>query len=356
MAQDQFHELTVSGVRPQTDKATAIRFDLPDALKSEFAFKPGQYLTVRANLDGEEVRRSYSICCRPDDGLEIGVKHLEGGVFSSFAQGLKTGDRIEVMAPKGRFVAETGGTHDYLLVAAGSGITPVLSIVKTVLRDEPDSTVTLVYANRNFDSVMFRDDLDALKDTYLARLSLLHVISEEGQDADILSGRIDAARLKDMKQRGLIDPARYDAVYLCGPAPMIKTLRSALTDMGVAFDKIRFEVFTPTPYGKPGGEHAPPRPDLTGSEVEIILDGARRKLRVDPSAETVLGAAKAAGLEIPHSCAGGMCCTCRCKVLKGSATMDQNWSLQPWELEAGYILACQARPETERLVLDFDAT
>ncbi len=356
MAQDQFHQLTVCGVRPQTDKASAIRLELPDALKSEFAFKPGQYLTVRASLGGEDVRRSYSICCTPGDGLEIGVKHLEGGVFSSFAQGLKTGDRIEVMPPKGRFVAETGGRHDYLLVAAGSGITPVLSIVKTVLSDEPDSSVTLVYANRNFDSVMFRDDLDALKDTYLTRFSLLHVISEEGQDADILSGRIDANKLNDMQRRGLIDPARYDAVYLCGPAPMIKTLRSTLTDMGVAFNKIRFEIFTPTPYGKPGGEHAPAKSNLTGSEVEIILDGARRKLRVDPSAQTVLGAARAAGVEIPYSCAGGMCCTCRCKVVKGSATMDENWSLQPWEIEAGFILACQARPQTEKLVLDFDAT
>ncbi len=355
MAQDQFHELTVASVRAQTARATAIRFDLPDALKSEFEFKPGQYLTVRARLNGEEVRRSYSICCRPGDGLEIGVKHLEGGLFSSFAQGLKSGDRIEVMAPKGRFVVETGGRHDYLLVAAGSGITPVLSIVKTVLRDEPDSTVTLVYANRNFDSVMFRDDLDALKDRYLTRLSLLHVISEEGQDAEILSGRIDAEKIRTMNERGLIDPARYDAVYLCGPVPMIKALRSALTDLGVAFDRIRFEVFTPTPYGKPGGEHAHAKPGLTGSEVEIILDGAHRKLRVDPSAETVLGAARAAGLEIPHSCAGGMCCTCRCKVVKGSATMDQNWSLQPWEIEAGFILACQARPETEKLILDFDA-
>lgn len=355
MAQDQFHELTVSGVSQQTANAKAIRFDLPDALKSEFAFKPGQYLTVRANLDGEEVRRSYSICCSPGEGLEIGVKHLQGGVFSSFAQDLKAGDKIEVATPNGRFVVETGGKHDYLLIAAGSGITPVLSIVKTVLRDEPDSTVTLVYANRNFDSVMFRDELDALKDTYLARFSLQHVISEEGQDAEILSGRIDAEKLNEMKQRGLIDPANCDAVYLCGPVPMVKALRSTLTDLGVAFDRIKFEVFTPTPYGKPGGEHAPAKPDLTGSEVEIILDGARRKLRVDPSEETVLGAAKAAGFEIPHSCAGGMCCTCRCKVVKGSATMDENWSLQPWELDAGYILACQARPETERLVLDFDA-
>ncbi len=352
---DQFHELTVSTVRQQTAHAKAIRFDLPDALKSEFTFKPGQYITARATINGEEVRRSYSICCTPDEGLEIGVKHVPGGVFSTYAQSLKPGDKLELLAPKGRFIAESGDTHDYLMIAAGSGITPVLSIVKSVLRDEPESTVTLVYANRHFDSVMFRDDLDALKDTWLTRLNLLHVLSEEGQDADILSGRIDAAKLADMKTRGLIDPASCDAVYLCGPAPMTKALRTALTDMGVALDKIRFEIFTPTPYGQKSGDHALAKPKVSGSEVEIILDGARKKLRVDPSQETVLGAARDAGVDIPYSCAGGMCCTCRCKVVEGKASMDENWSLQPWETEAGFILACQARPETEKLVLDFDA-
>jgi ring-1,2-phenylacetyl-CoA epoxidase subunit PaaE len=352
---DQFHELTVSAVRPQTGNAKAIRLDLPDALRSEFSFKPGQYLTVRATLNGEEVRRSYSICCAPEEGLEIGIKHQPEGLFSTYAQSLEPGDRIEVMTPKGRFVAETGGTHNYLLIAAGSGITPVLSIVKSVLTDEPDSTVTLAYANRNFDSVMFRDDLDALKDTYLTRLNLLHVMSEEGQDADILTGRIDAAKLSDMRARGLIDPASYDAIYLCGPAPMIKVLRTGLTDMGVPLGKIRFEIFTPTPYGQKSGDHAPAKAKVAGSEVEIILDGARKKLHVDPATETVLGAAQEAGVVIPHSCAGGMCCTCRCKVVEGKASMDENWSLEPWETEAGFILACQARPETEKLVLDFDA-
>ena len=326
---DQFHQLTVCAVRPQTANAKAIRLALPDDLKDEFTFKPGQYLTVRATLNGEEVRRSYSICCTPDEGLEIGIKHQPEGLFSTYAQSLKAGDRIDVMAPKGRFVADTGGTRDYLLIAAGSGITPVLSIVKSVLRDEPESTVTLVYANRNFDSVMFRDDLDALKDTWLTRLNLLHVLSEEGQDADILSGRIDATKVTDMKTRGLIDPASCDAVYLCGPAPMTKALRTALTDMGVPLDKIRFEIFTPTPYGQKSGDYAPAKPKVSGSEVEIILDGARKKLRVDPSQETVLGAARDAGVDIPYSCAGGMCCTCRCKVVEGKASMDENWSLEP---------------------------
>ena len=355
MAEQQFHELTVAAVRPQTAHAKAIRFDLPDALKAEFTFKPGQYLTLRTKLNGEEVRRSYSICCAPGEGLEIGVKHVEGGAFSSFAQGLKPGDRIEVAAPGGRFTAEPGHDWHFLMIAAGSGITPVLSIVKSVLAGNPASHITLIYANRNVDSVMFRAEIDALKDVYLTRLNLLHVLSEEDEDSEILSGRVDAAKLADMQARKLIDVKAYDAAYLCGPAPMIKALRAALAEMGMPLEKIRFEIFTPTPYGKSSGEHVPVKANVTGADVEVILDGTRRKLKVDPAKETVLGGAQRDGVEIPYSCAGGMCCTCRCKVLEGSATMDQNWSLQPWELEAGFILACQARPETDKLVLDFDA-
>jgi ring-1,2-phenylacetyl-CoA epoxidase subunit PaaE len=355
MAEQQFHELTVAAVRPQTAHAKAIRFELPDALKAEFTFKPGQYLTLRTTLNGEEVRRSYSICCAPDEGIEIGVKHVEGGAFSSFAQGLKPGDRIEVAPPHGRFTAEPGQDWHFLMIAAGSGITPVLSIIKSVLAGNPASHITLIYANRNVDSVMFRSELDALKDTYLTRLNLLHVLSEEDEDAEILSGRIDATKLADMQARRLIDVNAYDATYLCGPAPMTKALRTALVEMGMALENIRFEIFTPTPYGKSSGEHVQVKPAIAGADVEVILDGTRRRLKVDPATETVLGAAQRDGVEIPYSCAGGMCCTCRCKVLEGKASMDQNWSLQPWELEAGFILACQARPETDKLVLDFDA-
>jgi ring-1,2-phenylacetyl-CoA epoxidase subunit PaaE len=355
MAEQQFHELTICAVHPQTANAKAIRFELPDALKDTFTFKPGQYLTLRTTLNGEEVRRSYSICCAPDEGIEIGVKHVEGGAFSSFAQGLKPGDRIEVAPPHGRFTAEPGQDWHFLMIAAGSGITPVLSIIKSVLAGNPASHITLIYANRNVDSVMFRAELDALKDTYLTRLNLLHVLSEEDEDAEILSGRIDAAKLTAMQARRLIDVNTYDAAYLCGPAPMTKALRTALTEMGMSLDNIRFEIFTPTPYGKSSGEHVQVKPVIAGADVEVILDGTRRRLKVDPATETVLGAAQRDGVEIPYSCAGGMCCTCRCKVLEGKASMDQNWSLQPWELEAGFILACQARPETDKLVLDFDA-
>jgi ring-1,2-phenylacetyl-CoA epoxidase subunit PaaE len=355
MAEQQFHELTICAVHPQTANAKAIRFELPDALKDTFTFKPGQYLTLRTTLNGEEVRRSYSICCAPDEGIEIGVKHVEGGAFSSFAQGLKPGDRIEVAPPHGRFTAEPGQDWHFLMIAAGSGITPVLSIIKSVLAGNPASHITLIYANRNVDSVMFRSELDALKDTYLTRLNLLHVLSEEDEDAEILSGRIDAAKLTAMQARRLIDVNTYDAAYLCGPAPMTKALRTALTEMGMSLDNIRFEIFTPTPYGKSSGEHVQVKPVIAGADVEVILDGTRRRLKVDPATETVLGAAQRDGVEIPYSCAGGMCCTCRCKVLEGKASMDQNWSLQPWELEAGFILACQARPETDKLVLDFDA-
>jgi ring-1,2-phenylacetyl-CoA epoxidase subunit PaaE len=356
MAQEQFHKLTVAAVKPQTAMAKSIRLDVPEELKDTFAFVPGQYLTVRTTLNGEEVRRSYSICCRPQDGLEIGVKHVEGGAFSTFAQSLKPGDVIEAMPPKGRFTAEPGSGKSYLLIAAGSGITPVLSIARSVLSANRDAEITLLYGNRTMNSVMFRKELDALKDTYLDRLSLLHVMSREGQDSELLSGRIDADKLTAMAERGLIDPASYDFAYLCGPAPMLKALKSALADLGLPAERIKTEIFTPTPYGEAAESKPAVAAKVEGSDVEVILDGARRQLRVDPAKETVLGAALRQGVEIPYSCAGGMCCTCRCKVVEGEVAMDQNWSLQPWELEAGFVLACQSRPQTERLVLDFDAS
>ncbi|MEM5472222.1 2Fe-2S iron-sulfur cluster-binding protein [Hoeflea sp. AS60] len=363
MAAPRFHELEIAAVRKETPDAVAITFAIPDELGEAFAFLPGQYLTLRADIGGEDMRRSYSICSPllETGRRTVGVKRIADGRFSGFAQTLKVGDRIQVMPPQGRFTAQIGGDHEYLLLAAGSGVTPCLSIAKSVLAGEPDSSVTMLYANRNSSSVMFLDDLNDLKDRYTGRFTLLHVMDEEVQDVEIMNGRLDAAKLETLASHGLIDPKAADAIYICGPEPMIRSASAAMAALGVSEDKIKFELFTPAPGSAPAASPKPaPNPAKVngakhGSSVQIILDGARRTIEVDAGTDTVLTAAMKAGLDLPYSCAGGMCCTCRCKIVEGSATMDENFSLEPWEIEAGFTLSCQARPDTEKLVLDFDA-
>tara|TARA_R110002020_G_scaffold34066_33_gene103942 strand:+ start:2887 stop:3963 length:1077 start_codon:yes stop_codon:yes gene_type:complete len=357
MAAPRFHELEIAAVRNETPDAVAITFAIPGDLDETFAFVPGQYLTLRADIGGEDMRRSYSICSPLEQTgrRTVGVKHIENGRFSGFAQSLKPGDRIQVMPPQGRFTAPIGGDHDYLLLAAGSGITPCLSIARSVLAGEPGSSVTLLYANRNSASVMFRDDLNDLKDRYTTRFTLLHVMDEEIQDVEIMNGRLDAAKLETLASHGLIDPKSADAIYICGPEPMIRSASTAMLGLGVDRDRLKFELFTPAPGAAPAPEPKPASGAKHGAAVEIILDGARRMITVDAEADTVLTAAMRAGLDLPYSCAGGMCCTCRCKIVEGTATMDENFSLEPWEIAAGFTLACQSRPTTEKLVLDFDA-
>lgn len=359
MAAPRFHELEIAAVRRETPDAVAITFAIPEDLGDAFAFVPGQYLTLRADVSGQDMRRSYSICSPLSETGQrtVGVKHIENGRFSGFAQTLKKGDRVQVMPPQGRFTAEIGGRHDYLLLAAGSGITPCLSIAKSVLAGEPQSTVTLLYANRNSSSVMFLDDLNDLKDRYTGRFTLTHVLDEEIQDVEIMNGRLDAEKLAILAEHGLIDPKSADAVYICGPEPMIRGASAAMRELGVAEDRIKFELFTPAADAAPapapkanGAVHAASR----GAKVDIILDGARRSIEVNAATDTILTAAEKSGLDIPYSCAGGMCCTCRCRIVEGAAAMDQNFSLEPWEIEAGFTLACQSRPTGERLVLDFD--
>ena len=356
MAAPKFHRLKLAAVRPETDDAVALRFEIPADLAEVYSFTPGQYLTLRAIIDGEDVRRSYSICSPLGaDDLEVGVKRIEGGAFSSHAMGLKAGDELDVMTPQGRFMAPIGGSHDYLLLAAGSGVTPMVSIARSVLEGEPESHVTLLYANRSTDSVMFREAFEDLKDRFLTRFRLTHVMDEETQDLELFNGRLDEEKLATMATRGLIDPAACDAVYVCGPAPMIEAATKALIGMGVAEDDIKHELFIPAGGLPNAAAREAPKAIEGGAKVQVMLDGSSKTFTVDPSAETVLDAAARSGLELPYSCKGGMCCTCRCKVVEGGSAMDLNYSLEPWELEAGYTLACQTRPTGEKLVLDFDA-
>jgi ring-1,2-phenylacetyl-CoA epoxidase subunit PaaE len=355
----RFHDLVVTDIERQTPEAVAVAFAVPDDLRDAFAFRPGQYLTLATTVDGQDVRRSYSICSAPGEPvLKVGVKKVADGRFSRFVnEMLSVGDTIRVMPPEGRFTSLAGERHDYLLIASGSGITPMLSIAKTVLAHEPDSTVTLVYGNRSTDTIMFREDLQDLKDAHMRRFSLVNLLSREKQDVDLLNGRIDGERIRRMADLGLIDPLSSDGVFLCGPGAMIDDVAAMLKDYGVDADRIRHERFTPS--GEAPAPRAPSaearRAVEQGVAVEIVLDGVRRSFPMGEAAATVLDAAHAAGLELPYSCAGGMCCTCRCRVVEGQSEMAVNFSLEPWEIEAGFTLACQTRPLSDRLVLDFDA-
>lgn len=355
----RFHALTVAAITRETPEAVSIAFAVPEDLADTFAFTPGQYLTLSTDIDGREARRSYSICSAPGEPhLRVGVKKVADGRFSTFVnEELAIGDTIRVMPPEGRFTSLKGERHDYLLIAAGSGITPMLSIATTVLGHEPDSTVTLVYGNRTTETIMFGEALNDLKDRHLGRFSLVHLLSREKQDVDILNGRIDGERIELLAERGLIDPAGADGVFLCGPGAMIDAVSETLAALDVARDRIRFERFTPS-----GEAPAPRRRSEAaqkaveeGAGVEVVLDGVRRTFTMGDQDQTVLDAAHRAGIELPYSCAGGMCCTCRCRVVEGDSEMAQNFSLEAWELEAGFTLACQTRPTSDRLVLDFDA-
>ena len=362
MSTAEFHELTIASVQPQSEGAVSLAFSLPPKLQAVYRFTAGQYLTLRADIDGEDVRRSYSICSavQQTDLLEVGIRSVPDGVFSNYAMGLSAGDEVRVMTPQGRFTAELGGVHRYLLLAVGSGITPCLSIAKSVLQGEPDSRITLVYGNRTSATMMFRDDILALKDSYIERFRLINVMSGEKQEAAVLNGRIDEQKLIGLSELGMLSAEKYDGCYICGPQQMMAQTSSALEALGVDKKRIHIELFaTAGSKARPGTSSRRPAADNeddTGIAVSLLHDGVKREIKVNPDTDTVLTAAQRAGLDLPFSCAGGMCSTCRCKVVSGQTLMDINYSLAEWEIEAGYTLACQTRPVAEPVELDFDAS
>ncbi len=355
----QFHTLNIKDVRKETADAVSITFDIPQDIQEDYAFKPGQYLTLRADLDGEDTRRSYSICSSMDDGeIRVAVKKVDGGRFSTYAnEELKPGMSLQVMAPEGRFVAEPNANacHNLVAFAAGSGITPVLSIIKTTLQREPGSNFTLFYGNRDSACVLFREELEDLKDLFMGRFNLLHVLSREGQDIDLLHGRLDEERITELLKAGLFDIKQTDAFFLCGPGNMIETARDLLAKNGVAEDRIRYELFTPADGSTPKPRSAQAEAVAkAGADVSVILDGSQRSFKMEEQDNSVIDAAHRQGLELPFSCKGGMCCTCRAKVVDGEVEMANNYSLEPWEVEAGFVLTCQSRPLSEKVTLDFD--
>jgi ring-1,2-phenylacetyl-CoA epoxidase subunit PaaE len=352
----RFHRLAVNDLRREAADAVSMTFAIPRELTDDYRFAPGQYLTLRTTMDGEEVRRSYSICSGPDDGeLRIAVKKVDGGAFSSWAADeLKAGDQLDVMTPTGRFGVAHAPDQARIHVgfAAGSGITPILSIAKGVLAREPDSRFFLFYGNRSAGSMLFREALEELKDRFLQRFSVFHVISGEEQDIPILHGRLDGDKVRVLL-RSLVPAASVDHVFICGPAGMSEDIETTCREIGIADERIHVERFVSEFGGKPRAKKmieasAPPK-----AMASLTIDGKRREVPV-AEGESILDAALRAGMDLPFACKGGMCSTCRAKLVEGEAQMEVNYSLEPWELKAGFILTCQARPVSDRVVVDYD--
>jgi ring-1,2-phenylacetyl-CoA epoxidase subunit PaaE len=366
-----YQPLRIAAVERETAAAVAVTLEVPAALATPFRFKPGQHLPVRATIAGAEQRRTYSICSGPGEkGLRIAIKRVAGGLFSNWANDtLKAGDTLEVMPPAGRFVLPdgAGAARHVLAFAAGVGITPILAMARHALEREPATRLTLVYGNRSPATILFAAELEDLKDRHLGRFTLLHALthSEEG-GAPLLEGRITADKVRALAGR-LFRPEEVAHVFLCGPGAMIRDVRAALLGLRVPAGRVHFELFAPASPGvRPsgsdtvaltgvGGMVSDPE-GLTpggGTEVVAILDGIRHRFTVPPGGK-VVDAALAAGVRVPYSCKGGMCCTCRARLVEGKAEMAVNWSLEPWEIERGFILTCQAVPGSARLVLDYD--
>jgi ring-1,2-phenylacetyl-CoA epoxidase subunit PaaE len=356
-----FHPLRVRAIEPDTEEAVIVSFDVPPDLRDVFAFNQGQYLTLRTEVDGADLRRSYSICAGIDDGeLRVAVRKVAGGVFSNWInQRLQLGDAVQVMPPQGRFFVPLDPTahRHYLGVAGGSGITPILSIMKTVLGREPFARFTLIYANRAAKSTMFKEEIEDLKNRYMARLSLHHVFSGEDTELPLNSGVMNRDKLGEFMVR-LIDAKRIDHAFVCGPYQMNDEAEAALLAAGVGEERIHIERFgvAPQAAGQPVGavEHEAKPGDAERARIVIIRDGLKREFEFSKDDPSILDAASTAGLEVPFSCTSGVCGTCRAKLIEGQVRMTRNFALDKAEVANGFVLTCQSHPLTERVVLSFD--
>ena len=357
-----FHPLTVASLEPLTEDSVAITFAVPDDLREDYAFSHGQHLTIRTHLAGDDVRRNYSICSPAGSGvLRVAVKRLPGGAFSQHAlEVLRPGDTLDVMTPTGRFFTDLDphNRKHYVCVAAGSGITPVLSIVATTLAVEPHSSVTLLYANRTHRSVMFLEELEDLKDTCPGRFQLVHVLSREPQEVELFSGRLDRDRMRRIID-GLLPVHTVDEWFLCGPFEMVSDLRRLLVDEGVPKKAVHAEVFHvesgSARSSRPPVQRTPAAGEQTGAAVTISLDGRSSSFTLPEDGPPVLEAALTVRADAPFACKGGVCGTCRAKLVEGSVRMDTNWALEPDEVEKGYVLTCQSHPTSSTVTLDYDA-
>jgi ring-1,2-phenylacetyl-CoA epoxidase subunit PaaE len=353
-----FHKLAVKEVNRETGECVSVSFDVPDELKSSFQFKQGQSLTMRTFIDGEEVRRTYSICSTPLEAKwKVAIKKVEGGRFSSFAnESLKPGDMLEVMPPVGKFYVDLNSKHkkNYLAIAAGSGITPVISIIKTTLQTEPASQFTLVYGNRSRGSIIFFEELEGLKNKYIERFNFINILSRERTDSPLNFGRITQEKLIELSR--LVDYASTDEIFICGPEEMIFSVKAFLEQKGIENKKIHFELFT-VPGEKQSAINRKPSTEDQGpkSRITVRLDGRSFDFDLSLQSDTpILDAALQQGADLPFACKGGVCCTCKAKLVEGEVMMDVHWGLEEEEVERGYILTCQSHPKTERVVVDFD--
>jgi ring-1,2-phenylacetyl-CoA epoxidase subunit PaaE len=354
-----FHPLRVRRIEPDTDEAVIVAIDVPPELRDEFSFNQGQYLTLRTEVEGADLRRSYSICAGIDDGeLRVGVRKVAGGLFSNWInQRLKPGDMVQVMPPQGRFFVplDPAARRHYLGVAGGSGITPILSIMKTVLGREPLARFTLLYANRAAKSTMFKEEIEDLKNRHMARLALHHVFSGEDTELPLHSGVMNRDKLGEFMAR-LVDARTIDHAFVCGPYQMNDEAEAALLAAGVPEERIHIERFgVAVPQGQPAGavEHESKPGDAERARITIVRDGLKREFDYADH-PSILDAASAAGLEVPFSCTSGVCGTCRAKLVEGQVRMTRNFALEKGEVAAGFVLTCQAHPLTERVVLSFD--
>ena len=355
---EHFHALRVAEIVPETDEAMSVRFEVPDELRDAFAFRAGQHLTLRADIGGEEVRRNYSLCVAPDEGvIKVTVKRIAGGVFSNWvAEVLRAGDTIEAMAPHGSFTVpfDAGSANRYVGIAGGSGITPIMSLIRTALGTEPDSRFTLFYGNRDSRSVIFLEALADLKDRYMGRLELFHFLAEEDGDVELFNGMLDAARCGEAVDRLVVDPASVDAWFICGPGPMMDAAESVLVERGIARERIHIERFT---AGRPSeamtARQAALQDEAAGQQVAVTLDGRTRSIAF--IGESILDSSLKAGMSAPFSCKAGVCATCRAKCTSGKVEMAVHYGLTDEEIADGYVLTCQAVPVGDGVAVDYDA-
>lgn len=353
-----FHKLQVKDIRRETPDCVSIAFDIPNELKNDFLFTQGQNVTIKTFANGEEFRRSYSICSSPlDKELRIAVKKVSNGLFSTFAnEKLKKGDELEIMPPTGTFFTRVNPANrkDYVFFAAGSGITPVISIIKTILFTEPNSSVTLVYGNKNIQSIIFREEIEALKDKFLKRFRVFHILSREKAETDFNYGRIDVSKCNHLSK--LINFNIIDDFFICGPEQMIFSIKDFLEGWGIESKNIHFELFT-TPVRKINPLQTKTENHTEeGSDITVKIDGRSFDFKLEFNGEVILDAALAQGADLPFACKGGVCCTCKAKLVEGEVEMDANYGLEKSELKSGYILTCQSHPRSKKVVVDYDAT
>ena len=358
----RFHDLSVKRVSPEAAGAVAITFAVPPGQRETFRFEPGQFLTLKAQIEGQEVRRTYSISSPRSrlarlGEIEVGIRPVQGGLFSKWAAAqVRAGDVMAVMPPEGRFTVQKARAIHRVGFAAGSGITPILSIAASTLEEQPESKFTLVYGNRRMASVMFNEALQDLKDRYADRFTMIHILSRQAQEVDLLQGRIDGPKVKAIVA-SLLPAASMDEVFICGPVSMIEATEAALREVGVPASRIYSERFTTS-----SAQAAKVQADVDAAHqgtgeaavaLTVVLDGKSHEVAVK-AGQFLLDAALDAGLDLPYSCKGGVCCTCRCKVLDGRVSMDRNFTLQADEMAKGFVLSCQARAQTPQVVLSYD--